>query len=154
MLSHMKVKVDKQAFEAFRATLPDDIKNERFHWLITDYSVPMALFLIKTKALELGKVNVKKWCEAMGMAGERKTGNLSFHMLNGVNDDEAMADNIKPSEFPLIVVEHTFKGKGRKLESCSLIIDGNKRLRKAFLTGLEEVTAYYLPKELAKACIV
>lgn len=35
-------------------------------------------------------------------------------------------------------------------ENVNLIIDGNKRLRKAFLEGKKEIKAYYLEEKLAK----
>ena len=148
------MKVTKAELEAFKLTLPEGIRKEFFRWLVTDYCVPTALFLIKQKALELGNVDVALWSKSMGMAGPQSTNPMSFHLLNGVNDVEAMKENINP-DIPIIIVEHPFKEKGKRVKSsCSLIIDGNKRLRKAFLQQREKVQAYYLPKELAKLCVI
>lgn len=143
--------IDQKEFEEFCLTLPEDIRNEYFQWLITAYSVPRALFLIKKHEIKVGSIDVVEWCKALGMAGERQKKDdnvLRINLLTGVKDDEAMQDNINP-DYPIIIVEHTF-GKGKKKESSTLVIDGNKRLRKAYLNGLTKLKAYFLPEKLAK----
>lgn len=144
--------INLKEFMAFKATLPEDIREEWFRWLVTSYCIPRALYLIQREKLEPKEIEVAAWAKAMGLAGPRKDPNaetFTINILSGVDDDDAMTDNIKPTEFPLIIVEHTFKD-GRKKASHTLIIDGNKRLRKAFLTGIQSVKAYYLPDNLAK----
>lgn len=147
------MKIDQKALEEFRKTLPADIQHEVFNWLVTRYSIATALFLIKQEGIDLGNVDVKQWCEALGMSGPRKPDTeLSFSLFNGVCDKDAMQPNINP-DIPLILAEHSYKN-GRKMETTPLLIDGNKRLRKAFIEGREKLKAYYLPKKLAKLCIV
>lgn len=145
-----QMKIDKDEFEAFRLTLPEDIRNECFSWLRTCYCVPTALFIAHKQELELGTLNVKTWCKALGMDGDRN--DEAFNMLTGVADKDAMQPNINP-EIPVVIVEHTFRS-GRKMESTTLVIDGNKRLRKAFLEGTEKVKGYFLPKKLSKLCLL
>jgi hypothetical protein len=141
----MKAKIDPTELEAFRQTLPKDLQEECFCYFSTQYDVCKALFIITKKNLATGTINVKEWCQALGMAGERN--DEAIHILNGVMDKEAMADQINP-EHPIIIAEHTY-GKGKKMKRVPLVIDGNKRLRKAFLTNLETIKAYYLPMTLA-----
>jgi hypothetical protein len=45
-------------------------------------------------------------------------------------------------------VEHSWK-EGRKTVTGGLVIDGNKRLRRAFLDGVKVIDGYVLPKKLA-----
>lgn len=140
------MKINEQELDEFKKTLPEDIREERYRFFTNVYNVAKALFLIKKQNLKLGQIDVRKWCEVMGMAGERNDDEI--HLLNGVNDADAMKDNINPS-VPVVICEHTF-GRGKKKEFVTIIIDGNKRLRKAFLTGHEKIPAYYLPEKLAK----
>lgn len=147
------MKIDKGELEKFRLTLPEGIQREQFHWLITRYCVATALFIIKQAELTPNNIIVKDWATALGMAGpQQEEGSFSFNLFTGVTDTEALRDMVNP-DIPLIIVEHTFKAK-RKTEMSTLVIDGNKRLRKAFLQGRENVKAYYLPKHLAKLCIL
>jgi hypothetical protein len=67
-----------------------------------------------------------------------------------VSDVDALKSNIDPT-IPLIIAEHRFKAKGKN-ETVTLLIDGNKRLRKAFLQKIETVTGYFLPFKLANIC--
>lgn len=141
------MKIDQKALEEFRQTLPADIQYEVFNWLFARYSIATALFLIKQKRIALETVVVKEWCEALGLVGPYKPDNNSYCLFNGVCDKEVMQPNINP-DIPLIMVEHSYK-KGLKMETIPLLIDGNKRLRKAFIEGREKLNAFYLPKNLA-----
>lgn len=149
------MKINKAELEAFRLTLPEGIQKEYFSWLITCYCVPTALFIINKMKLEPGNVNVKEWAKVLGMDGplsEETDGSFRINILTGVQDKDAMRDMINP-DIPIIVVEHEF-GRGKKKETSTLVIDGNKRLRKAFLTGREQIKGYFIPKKLAKLCIL
>lgn len=143
-----KAKIDAAELEVFRATLPETERHERFEWLTAIYDVVMARFLIQKEKLAAQKISVKSWAEAFGMGGPENQERLSFNLLTGVSDGKALAENIDPS-IPIILIEHTFKSK-RKTESTTLILDGNHRVRKAFLKGQPEIEAFYLPKELSK----
>jgi hypothetical protein len=148
----MKFKIDKQEYEAFLQTLPVDIRQECFTWLISRFDVPKALFLIHKHNLEVGEIGVEAWAKGLGMAGELelREGKTSWkiNMLTGVTDDDAVKPHINP-DIPVVIVEHTW-GRGKQKESGPLLIDGNHRLRKAFLEKREKIKAYYLPKELTK----
>jgi len=147
------MKIDQKALEEFRKTLPIDIQDEVFSWLRTTYSVVAALFIIQKEGIDLSTINVELWCKALGMSGPRKPDTeLAFSLFNGVCDKDAMQPKINP-DIPVILVEHSYK-VGKKTETTPLIIDGNKRLRKACIEGRETLRAYYLPKNLAKLCIV
>jgi len=144
--------INATELEAFKQTLPPGIREEYFKWLITAYSVPRALFLVQREKIESRDLNVDEWCKALGMAGELNTSEMCFNLLTGVNDNEAMKPNINP-DIPIVVVVHTW-GRGKKKESSTLVIDGNKRLRRAFLAGRKTIKAYCLPEALAKLCIL
>ena len=141
-------KIDPAELEAFRLTLPEGERHERFEWLTAVYDVVAARFVICKHNLTSRKINVKTWAEAFGMGGPEHTDRLSFNLLTGVSDHKALEERIDPS-IPIILIEHTFKAK-RKTESTTLILDGNHRLRKALLKGQLEIEAFYLPKELSK----
>ena len=93
-------------------------------------------------------IDVQAWAKAIGMGGPRDVAGNNFNIFNGVSDNDALQPHVNP-DFPLVVVEHTWK-VGRKTEKSPLIIDGNKRLRRAFLEGREKMGAYFLPADLAK----
>lgn len=142
------LKINPQELEAFRAALPETERHEQFDWLRNTYDVVIARFIIQQQSLATKKVNVKAWAEAFGMSGPENQDKLSFNILTGVSDEKALADHINPT-IPIIIIEHVFKS-GRKNQSSHIILDGNHRLRKAFLKGLPDIEAYYLPKELSK----
>lgn len=144
----MKFDFTSPEYNAFVATLPEDIRQEYFQHLGTTYCVPEALFIISKLNLETSDINVEEWAKGLGMAGKRKSGIYAVNLLTGVADDDVFKDNINPS-VPLIIVEHSFKD-GRKKVTTALLIDGNKRLRRAFLEGTKELKGYYLPERLAK----
>lgn len=144
--------INATELEAFKQTLPAEIRGEYFKWLITCYGVAEALFLITRKKIEPRDISVHEWCKALGMAGELNKSDMCFNLLTGVNDNAALHPKINP-DIPIIVVEHTW-GRGKKKESSTLVIDGNKRLRRAFLDGRNTIKAYYLPEPLAKLCIL
>ena len=146
------MKIDMAEYEEFRKTLPEDIQNEVFKWIGSYYDVARALYLIKREKLEVNSIKVMDWAKAFGMAGPLQDESdkvMYINIMTGVKDSEAMKENIKPEGYPIIIVEHEF-GKGKKKEMTNLVIDGNKRLRKAFLTNMEKIGAYYLPVKLAK----
>lgn len=146
-------KIDQVELDAFKKTLPGDIDKEYFRWITVGFCIPSALFLIKKHNIEAQTLDVKTWCEAMGLSGPREykdDGAFTIRILNGVVDDDAMEDKINP-DIPIIVAEHVWKNnKTKKNEITTLVIDGNKRLRKAFLTGREKVPVYFIPKKLCK----
>lgn len=141
------MKINEQRFQEFKLTLPEEIRDEVFCWLHSYYSVSKALFIIKEQNLEAGNLNVADWCKSLGMDGQRNDN--AIHLLNGVQDKDVIQEHIKPKEYPVIIVQHTW-GRGKKKDSSTLVIDGNKRLRRAFLDGIETVKGYFLPEHLAK----
>lgn len=141
-----KPRIDEREFEEFRQTLPVHLQHESFRWLISRYDIPKALYLIKTLSIQPTSIDVGKWSEALGMAGERN--DEAIHVFNGVSDKDVFGHLIDLA-YPVIVVEHVWKN-GRKKEKTLLLIDGNKRLRRAFLEGEEKLKAYFLPESLSK----
>jgi hypothetical protein len=140
-----RVGIDETELKAFRETLPHDIRYESFSILGVSYSVPTALYLIQKYNFEQETLDVKTWANVMGMAGERNDDPYAFNLINGVSDSDAMKDNINP-EIPVILVDHAF-GRGKEKKTIRLLMDGNKRLRKAFLTGMEKIKAYHIPEK-------
>lgn len=149
------MKIDEKEFEEFKLSLPKDIQEECFQWLNSAYDVPKALFIIHKKSLPQEDIDVKTYAKAFGMAGTNQVGKMSINILTGVQDVDALKENIKPMEYPIIFVKHEF-GKGKNKDYSNIIIDGNKRLRKAFLEGIEKIKCYYIsdPKlvKLIKMC--
>ncbi len=141
----MKIEFGADYFE-FRSTLPRGIQNEFFQFINHEYNISKALFLIKQTKIETGNINVADWAKAHCLDGEYNENVI--RIFNGVMDKEAMEEKINP-DYPIIIAEHEF-GKGKKKEISTLIIDGNKRLRKAYLNKIENMKAYYLPVKLSK----
>lgn len=149
------MKIDKAELEQFRQTLPEGIQNEYFNWIATRYSVATALFIIHKQQMTPGNINVATWAKALQLDGpkqEEDATSFTINLFNGVQDKDALRDMINP-EIPIIIAEHEF-GRGKKKESVTIVIDGNKRLRKSFLQNRINLAAYYLPKNLAKLCIL
>lgn len=145
------MKINQAELDAFKLTLPESIREEYFKWLITCYDIAKALFIIQRESLPKGEINVKVWAEATGLAGEPIDDDKVIRLFNGVEDRKAMLPHIDTT-IPIIIVEHVW-GKGKKKETSTLIIDGNHRLRKAFLTKQETIGAYYIKKDLSKYVI-
>lgn len=82
------------------------------------------------------------------LQNKEKLSILSSH----VTDQKAMSDLVKIGP-PIIFAQHAYRA-GRKIETTPILIDGHHRARRAFLTGVETLDFYYLPKELAKLAII
>jgi hypothetical protein len=93
-------------------------------------------------------INVVAWAKALSMDGPQNLEPLSFNMLTGVSDVDALKPNIEFTH-PIIIAEHTWKSKG-KHELSTIVIDGNHRLRKAFLQNIPSLEAYVLEKKYLK----
>lgn len=134
--------VDPQQLEDFRAKLPAHLQQEYFQFMHVRFDIVVARFLIQSHQIPLHKISVPAWCEALGMTAPR--GNHQF-LYNGVTDEQALAGNIILT-YPLILLEYQYQPNTTGL----LLIDGNKRLRKAFLTDIPELDAHILPQEFQK----
>lgn len=134
---------DQAAYEKFKPSLPECVRDECFVWASVSYSVAKALFLAKILNLPLMNIPVKDWAKQFGMDGPKDETGTRFNLLNGVTDRDALAANVNYS-IPLIFVEHSWGVRNRR--TTSLLIDGNKRLRKAFLEGVEKVQGFLIPK--------
>jgi len=141
----------KEELEAFRKSLPEDVQHETYRFLNVHYCVVSALFMVQKLKLKTRSIDVAKWCEGLGMAGPRD--DKAVRLFNGVNDKDVMEAHINP-QIPLIIVEHTWKDRSNKTQMAHLVIDGNKRLRRAFLDGLTKVEAYVLDKRVAKELLL
>ncbi len=147
-----KIECCLPAYTAFKLTMPEDIREECFNWLNTTYSVMGALYLISRDALSCEEIDVVKWATPYGLAREPDALNstsFTISFFNGVIDKDALKDSIDPEKYPIVLANHTW-GRGKKRENTTLIIDGNHRLRKAFLKGMKTIRAYYLPEEYSK----
>jgi hypothetical protein len=98
--------------------------------------------------MEAIDLDVTSWCKMLGMDDEKQISCTAVHFLTGVRDVDALDDSIN-LDFPIVVVEHTW-GKGKEKGKQPLVIDGNKRLRKAFLEGQKTIKGYFLRAILAK----
>lgn len=139
------MKIEPAELEAFKQTLPTDLQKEVFCWLTHEYDIVAARFLIHKLSLPKRSIDVTAWATALGMAGPQNTDKLSFNMITGVSDLDALKPEIDYTH-PLIIAEHTFKS-GRKTEVTSLVIDGNHRLRKAFIEKVEKLEAYVIERK-------
>jgi hypothetical protein len=140
------------AYTAFKLTMPESLREECFRWLDTHYSIMGALYLISRDALLAEEIDVVKWATPYGLSREPEDPNatsFTISLFNGVMDKDALKDTIDPEKYPIILANHTW-GRGKKRENTTLIIDGNHRLRKAFLKGMKTIRAYYLPEEYSK----
>lgn len=149
-----KPSYDKEAYEVFRQSLPVDCQNEEYIHLQYAFNVPLALFL--SKELPLQSVHVESWAKARGLNGPEQIGDnrkWPLSILCGVSDDEA-ADSKINTKIPILFVMHSYRDRAtRKNVEYALLIDGNKRLRKAFLQKQLELKARLLPAKLAKLVV-
>ena len=84
------------------------------------------------------------------MDGPEQQDSMKINLLTGVDDVSAMLPSVNP-DIPVIIAEHTYREKGtNQQDTVPILIDGNKRLRKALLTGRDKLRAYYLEAPLAK----
>lgn len=146
------MKIDKTELENFKLTLPEGIREECFKWINTYYDVTTALYIIKKRSLSTGNIDVPKWCKALGMDGPKNLESFSFSIMTGVTDSDALQDTVD-IKYPIVIVEHVW-GRGKNKDMSTLIIDGNKRLRRAFLDEIPTIQGYYLTADLAKLCIL
>lgn len=143
------MKIDPREYEAFRQTLPEALRGEVYHFLHVSFDVTLARFLIHKGNLVPTPLGVELWATNMQLNWPEGRPN-DAHLMNGVSDSLALKENIDP-KIPVIVIEFAWK-KGGVEESMPFMIDGHKRLRKAFVQKLENIPAYYIPKEIAR-CI-
>lgn len=137
---------DEAAYQAFRLTIPTPVEGEFFVWGQYEYDIGKALFVITTLSLPLMSLSVKGWAKQLGMDGPKDEIGYSFHILNGITDKDALAPHIDYS-IPIIFAEHAWGSRNRNVSP--LLIDGNKRLRKAFLEGVENISGFLIPKNVA-----
>lgn len=120
---------EQRAYEAFLLTLPVELRDKKVVHLRTVYDIPKALYIARVEKLRPDTIHVQGWCKALCLDGK----------LNGY-DAVSMAPHIDP-DIPLIMVERN---------KLPLLLDGLKRLRKAFLLGKERIKVYYFPPNLSK----
>jgi hypothetical protein len=137
---------DGLELEKFKLTLPEDIRHERFRFLYLEFDIPTALFIINKLQLKKGSLDVRRWAKHLGMDGPKKDDALSFNIWTGVLDKDVFVSNIDIS-IPVIIAEIKLK---KTKEFCNIIIDGNKRLRRAFLENKKEIDAYFIPWKYVK----
>ena len=145
----MKV-INSAKFAAFLETLPEHLQHECFEGCGDRYDIAKALFLVQQFKLKIKWLDVKKWCKALDMDGPEQQDSMKINLLTGVDDVSAMLPSVNP-DIPVIIAEHTYREKGtNQQDAVPILIDGNKRLRKAFLTGIDKPKVYRLEAKLAK----
>ena len=147
----MGVKViDSTKFAAFLETLPEHLRHESFEWGGNRYDIAKALFLVQECGIKKTWLDVKKWSKALDMDSPEQQDSMKINFLTGVDDVSAMLPSVNP-DIPVIIAEHTYREKEtNQQDTVPILIDGNKRLRKAFLTGIDKLKVYRLEAKLAK----
>jgi hypothetical protein len=143
--------INQKRFQEFLYSLPANVQNEVFDCFgLVQYSIPKALFVIKELNLVPIELNVFSCCEPLTLHLPASTSESYF---TGVSDEAVCSDAINLS-IPIIIVQHAWNPRKREAEDCgSIIIDGHKRLRKAFLQGREVIGGYNIPTNFAElAC--
>lgn len=130
--------------EEFRESLPEERRHEKFSLFHFGFDIVKAQFLIQKKKLPVIRLDVREWAQGLGLAGERKDEAISI--MTGVCDSNVFRDVIDYS-VPIIVAQ--FKPR-RGSEVVTWLIDGNHRLRRAFLEKAEDIPAYLLDEKLTK----
>ncbi len=133
-----------EGFEEFKKTLPAHVQGERFRLLYLTFDIEKALFLIKKYDLPVEQAEVAAWSRALGMEGKYEPD--AIRIMNGVCDKDIMKNNIN-TKIPVIIVQMKFKSAD---ELMPMLIDGNKRLRRACLDGAKTVPAYHIPWSISK----
>jgi hypothetical protein len=147
-----KITVDKAALEAFRAALPEEHQTEFFNGFFgtIQYDVITAKFLSQNSEVE--NLPVAEWAKnTMHDGPEEKTeadGTVRINLFSGVSDRELKeiwetVDTQRPIIFAIYTLDD-----GRQ---TVVLIDGNKRLRKAFLLKQETIPAICLTEEQSEA---
>lgn len=143
-----KYNIDLVDYRAFKETLPADVRQETFTYFSVSYDVTLMLYLIKKENCKLVKLGVVDWSNAMDMDHPKDETGEAIDAIHGISDKEVFEDNINP-DIPIILISHEWE-KGKKKGSEPLIIDGHKRLRRAFLEGRKVIQAYQVPAKIAK----
>lgn len=145
----MKInRIDQNELFAFRLALPEHFRDEIFQFLSSRYDVTKALYLAHKLKLKERDIDVKDWAKSLGLDGPKDESGTKVSFIAGISDSDALSPGVDVKR-PVILVYHFWKEKGK--EVCGgLIIDGNKRLRRAFLEGLEVIPGYVLPKWASK----
>lgn len=127
----MKIDVKSQEFLDFKSSLPEEIQNESFVFVSTFFGIAESLFVIKKLNLSTQDYSVAKLAKYATLDYPKNQDPKSINILNGVSDEVALKENINV-DIPIIVALVPFR-RGKKKEIHPLVIDGNKRLRKAFV---------------------
>ena len=133
-----KQKTENPLKKDFIDNLPSDIKDEQYWFVGHSFSIPEALWILNEKNRETVDLNVEEWAKALGLDDPIDSKIMRMRLVS-VDDSEAMSEKVNP-DIPAIVANFV----GRAKENMTLLIDGNKRLRKAFLTGRKTIKAYVL----------
>lgn len=138
------MKINADELEAFRLTLPEYKRDEKFQFGRTLFDVVLARFLIRQLGIGHGMLDVKAWCKHLGM--DREFNPVAKSPTYGVCDLDVLWDDVDTTE-PIIVLSIEAK-RGRQFEW--VIIDGNHRLRKAYLLDMPRIACYLILGEYRK----
>lgn len=146
-----KIKVAE--LREFAKTLPEGKREEIFIFLDRRYDIVKAKFLIKQ--LDLKPVEAKVEDLAAKTYLDYPKGTKSAPIL-AINVDDryieehfGTEDKVIDLNEPLIFAVSSF-GRGKDKSLGSILIDGNHRVRKAFLLGVETLQAYVLSEAVTK----
>ena len=133
---------DNKACRAFIDSLPEDDQDECFEFFEHRFCIPVAKFLISRGLATMTFIPVKTWAERLGLNHGFNPGVISI--LTGVDDYNLLWSDFDTT-VPVIILE-----VAQSAWYHPLLIDGNHRLRKAFLLEQERLPAYLIPQEYQK----
>jgi len=137
----MPQEIDEKALEQFTKLLPENLQTEGFAYFRHFFEIRRGLFLIQKEKMVLSSLDVCEWIDLLGQAEKQ------YYLNTGVDKETDLA--AISLSYPLIICDVQVRVYDRKF-ILPVLIDGFKRLRKAYLEGLGKLPCYYIEYPLSK----
>lgn len=112
-----------------------------FHYGLWVYDVRAALEITKAREAT-SDIDVREWAESLSLLKSREE-YLACGVITRLKIDENYARTIADVGEPVIIADVSFKGD----EPEYALIDGQHRLRRAAIEGMEKIPAHILNRE-------
>lgn len=147
-----QTKIDTEALEVFRQTLPDYRQQETMHLLTLQWDIVKALYLIAQTPHEVYPISVAKYAQVMGFPTreeyeQRDVTPIPFSLFYA--DPKCVTDERIDLERPMILAQVIFPGQ---VSVKNVLIDGLHRLYKASCLGVETLFIQQLSVEESRLC--
>jgi len=129
--------------EAYRQTLPESQRHETFRFLMVQWDIVKARFLIQQSNKRLDTLRVRDAARAYGLDTSQ-----SIDSWAHVDETRAMSDEIDTIIPVILALIQGDEGTRPK----PILIDGLHRLYKAYREGKETIPCYALTSEEEKQC--